>query len=245
MTPSQFKEELLSLMERKDHWAWKYFSQEKLSKEQLKVHFKQEYAVYVRDFPVFLGRVYAKNPPMEVRYELVQNIYEEETGGISKTGPHPVLFLKMMAGLGFKRSEFQIIEMLPASRTYRQWIDEVTLHGEWYEGAAVTGVFVEGSVKDRKELESVRPVSAKKFEEVLAAHPMVRVHGVAPENMDLIKAHIQVEGSHRKAAWQMVLDYVDTDEKRKKVKDAMQRTLDLWLAYRDGVADACELKRDM
>ena len=50
----RFQEQILRVMDRKHHWAWPYFSSDALSKAQLKIHFQQEYAVYVRDFPVFL-----------------------------------------------------------------------------------------------------------------------------------------------------------------------------------------------
>ena len=228
-------------MDQKDHWAWKFFSQEKISKDQLKIHFKQEYRVYVRDFPVFLSRIHSTNPPAEVRHDLAENIYEEETGGLSKTGPHPALFLKMMTGLGFDLSEFQNIEMLPESITYRNWLDEVTLNGLWYEGAAVITIFLEGSIKDRQELQSESQIPYPDVEKAILNHPMVRIHGVNPKDMDLMRAHHLVERGHRKAAWKMVLDYVHTVERQEKVKRLIKKTLDLWLAYRDGVAKACGL----
>jgi len=62
-----FRERLLSVMDRKDHWAWTWFAGGTITRPQLKIHFQQEYAVYVRDFPIFLGRVHGKNPPMTVR----------------------------------------------------------------------------------------------------------------------------------------------------------------------------------
>ncbi|MFI5304105.1 MAG: iron-containing redox enzyme family protein [Nitrospiria bacterium] len=244
MVGTQFQEELLALMDQKDHWAWRYFIQAKITKEQLKLHFRQEFAVYVRDFPVFLGRIYSKNPPMDVRYDLAENIFEEETGGISKLGPHPHLFLKMMEGLGFKKSEFEEIKLYPEAQTYRDWLDEITLNGVWYEGAAVIAIFVEGSVKDRNEITGMASEHpASNFDQDILFHPLVQFHGVRPENMDLIRAHSMVEKGHRKAAWKMVLDYTDTIEKQKKVKNCVKKTLVLWHAYRDRVAKECNLNR--
>ena len=229
-------------MDQKDHWAWKFFSQEKISKDQLKTHFKQEYRVYVRDFPIFLSRIHSKSPPTDVRHDLAENIYEEETGGLSKTGPHPVLFLQMMTGLGFDPLEFQNIEMLPESIKYRNWLDEVTFDGVWYEAAAVIAIFVEGSVKDRQEIQSSgQQTPHQDIENAILMHPLVKTHGVNPKDMDLARAHNLVERGHRKAAWKMVLDYVDTSLKQKKIKSLIKNTLDLWLAYRDGVAKACHL----
>ncbi|HTP40790.1 MAG TPA: hypothetical protein VML36_00020, partial [Nitrospiria bacterium] len=62
-----FQERLLAVMDRKHHWAWPVFSGNRITRDRLKIHFQQEFAVYVRDFPIQLGRLYAKNPPDEIR----------------------------------------------------------------------------------------------------------------------------------------------------------------------------------
>ena len=61
------EEQLLSVMDEKDHWAWKHFTRPGLSKEQLTVHFRHEFVTYVRDFPVLLARVLGQGPPTNVR----------------------------------------------------------------------------------------------------------------------------------------------------------------------------------
>ena len=67
---------------------------------KLLIHYCQEWAVYVRDFPVFLSRVHAATPRPDVRRELAENLYEEETGGVIAGRPHPELFLEYPRGLG-------------------------------------------------------------------------------------------------------------------------------------------------
>jgi pyrroloquinoline-quinone synthase len=95
MTKSRFQEELLRIMDRKHHWAWPAFANGTVTIDQLKRHFQQEYGVYVRDFPVFLARIHGQNPPAPVRRMLADNIYEEDTGGLSLGKSHPELFLTM------------------------------------------------------------------------------------------------------------------------------------------------------
>ena len=111
LTTPRFLDSLLRIMDGKDHWAWKYFTEGRLSKAQLKIHFQQEYAVYVRDFPVLLSRIHGKNPPAPVRRMLAENIYEEDTGGLSLGTSHPQLFLTMMKGLGFTQKDFERIRL--------------------------------------------------------------------------------------------------------------------------------------
>lgn len=231
-------------MDRKHHWAWPRFADGTLTKEQLKVHFQQEYAVYVRDFPVFLARLHGRNPPPGVRRMLAANIYEEDTGGLSLGKSHPELFLVMMEGLGFTAKNFERVSLLPASRTYRAWLDAAPAQRHWVVGAAVLTIFVEGSLNDRRELLSPSPPKTKdEIEAVVAAHPLVRHHGVAPRFMDLIRAHQAVEAGHRHDAYDIVVGHAVTAAQQRAVLAALRKSLTLWLRYRDGIARACGLRK--
>ncbi len=243
LTKSRFLEALLRIMDRKHHWAWDHFATGRLTKKQLKIHFQQEYAVYVRDFPVFLARIHGKNPPPSVRRMLAENIYEEDTGGLSLGKSHPELFLSMMEGLGFLPRDFAHVRLLPASRTYRAWLDKMSRHRQWVMGAAALTIFVEGSVKDRKELlEPSKPKSAEDIEKIIQSHPLVQHHGLSPDAMDLIRAHQLVEAGHRHAAYNMVVNYT-TPALQRSVLATLQTTLSFWLRYRDAVAEACGIKK--
>jgi pyrroloquinoline-quinone synthase len=243
LTTTRFLDALLKVMDRKHHWAWDHFASGRLTTAQLKIHFQQEYAVYVRDFPVFLARIHGRNPPAPVRRMLAENIYEEDTGGLSFGASHPELFLRMMEGLGLAREDFDRVRPLPASRIYRAWLDKMSHHRHWVLGAAVLTVFVEGSVKDRKEiLEPAKPKSAEEIEDLIRSHPLVRHHGASPGCMDLVRAHQRVEAGHRHDAYDMVVHYTPATLQR-PVLAALARTLVLWSAYRDAVSKACRIAR--
>jgi len=238
----RLKEKLLKVMDQKNHWAWKYFSSDRITRDQLKIHFQQEYTVYIRDFPVFLARIHGKNPPMEVRQDLAANLYEEETGGLTIKRSHPELFLYLMEGLGFKRDEFEGVTLLSPSRRYRQWLDRITLRGSWLEAAAAITIFVEGSVKDREEMALSTPKQQTDPDQKILDHPLVKFHNVSPVHLDLVRAHHMIEGSHRIAAWNMVLNYAKTPSQQQKIYRALHHSLKKWFAYRDGIARACKLK---
>lgn len=245
LTTPRFLDSLLRIMDGKDHWAWKYFAEGRLSKAQLKIHFQQEYAVYVRDFPVLLSRIHGKNPPAPVRRMLAENIYEEDTGGLSLGTSHPQLFLTMMKGLGFTQKDFERIRLLPASRAYRAWLDKASNLPHWVIGTAVLTIFVEGSVKDRAEMRepSVRK-SAEDIEAVILNHPLVRHHGLSPACMDLIRAHQLVESGHRHDAYTMVTEHTTTAALQRSVLSALKTSMRLWLSYRDEIAKACGIKKE-
>ena len=93
MNRDAFLENLLQAMEKKTHWAWPAFGSGLVPKERLHLHFEQEFEVYIRDFPILLGRAHIQCPIAEVRRELAENLYEEETGGLVAGRPHPELFV--------------------------------------------------------------------------------------------------------------------------------------------------------
>lgn len=238
MTRDAFKEALLRVMERKRHWAWPSFTSGKVSKDKLHIHLEQEYAVYVRDFPVMVGRAYVQCPIPAVRQELAENLYEEETGGLAAGKPHPELFLEYPRGLGMDLSRFESVTLLPKAKKYRAILDDNTSGKGWEVATAVVTLFIEGSPYERGEIEDG---AAKRPEPPLEEHPLVKHYGLPLERMKLTKAHRLVEGNHRGSAWRMLLDHVPP-ARRKEVVGAMELTLMAWLAYRDDVAKACGLK---
>ncbi len=239
MDRDAFREALLGVMERKVHWAWRAFTDGTVPLDRLHVHFEQEYATFVRDFPVMLGWAFVQCPIAEVRRDLAENLYEEETGGVSAGRPHPELFLEYPRGLAMDLARFEHVELAPAARIYRDTLDELTQRRGWAYACAVTTIFLEGTDRERGELD---PSAPKRETPPLEQHPLVVNYGLPIASLALTKAHRKVEGSHRIAAWRIVLDHVPATERAGIVR-AMERTLAAWLAYRDEVAAACGLVR--
>src|ERR1041385_3173510 len=113
-------------MERKTHWAWSQFTSGKVPRDRLHLHFEQEYATYVRDFPVMIGWAFVQCPIAEVRRDLAENLYEEETGGVIAGRPHPALFLEYPRGLGFDLKRFDQVVLMPAAKAFRKTLDDYT-----------------------------------------------------------------------------------------------------------------------
>ena len=239
MTREEFRVALLQVMTQKEHWAWPSFTSGQVEKARLHVHLEQEYAVFVRDFPVLVGRAYVQCPIPEVRRELAENLYEEETGGLHAGKPHPELFLEYPRGLGFDVARFHEVTLLPGAKHYRDTIDVLTISRGWSIAAAVVTIFIEGTSHDRSLFD---PKAPPRPEPALAEHPLAKHYGLPLESLALTKAHRGVEGDHRRSAWKLMLDYVPELD-RPAVVDAMQQTLRAWLRYRDDVAEACGLKK--
>lgn len=217
------------------HPAWSRFTSGEVAAERLHIHFEQEYATYVRDFPVMVGWAYVQCPIAEVRRELAENLYEEETGGLAAGRPHPELFLEYPRGLGMDLARFDRVELLPGARAYRDVLDELTRRSGWEVAAAVSTIFIEGTAYERGELD---PEAPRRPQPPLEEHPLVVHYSLPLDGLALTKAHRQVEGGHREAAWRCVLDFVAAD-RYQTVVDGMERALAAWIAYRDDVARAC------
>jgi pyrroloquinoline-quinone synthase len=237
MERETFREQLLLIMEGKDHWAWPAFTYGLVPKNLLHHHFEQEHATYVRDFPIMVGRAYVRCPVAAVRRSLAENLYEEETGGLVAGGPHPELFLEYPRGLGMDLTRFENVQLLPAAQRYRNFLDEATEHYGWEIAAAIVTIFVEGNKDERAALGAAAANTPPPLEE----HPLVKYYGMAVKHLALTRAHRQVEGRHRRAAWSAILDHV-APTRRGPVIRAMLEALQRWLEYRDSVAEICGLR---
>jgi Iron-containing redox enzyme len=235
VTRDELRDALLEVMERKRHWAWPSFTSGAVAKAELHIHLEQEYAVYIRDFAMLIGRAHAQCPIPAVRAELAENLYEEETGRLSQGRPHAELFLEYPRGLGMDLARFESVELLPEAASYRAEIDVDTIARGWDVAAVVTTIFLEGTEYERGELE---PGVAKRPAPPLAEHPLVKHYGLPLERLELVRAHRMVEGGHRQAAWRIVLDHVEP-QRRPVVVAALQRMWVRWQSYRDAVAQAC------
>ena len=240
MDRASFREQLLAVMERKDHWAWPAFTSGRVPKDLLHYHFEQEYATYVRDFPVMVGRVYVRCPIPVIRRSLAENLYEEETGGLVAGSPHPELFLEYARGLNMDLDRFENVDLLPAAKHYRNFRDDATQRYGWEIGAAIVTIFVEGTKDERAAID---PATAAAPPAPLEEHPLVKYYGMPIQHLALTKAHRQVEGHHRASAWAGILAQV-APTRRGPVVRAMNEALERWLVYRDAVAEVCGVRQN-
>jgi len=233
-----FRDALVALMERKRHWAWPLFTSGEVAADRLHIHFEQEYATYIRDFAVLLGRAYVQCPVAAIRAELAENLYEEETGKLSLGKPHAELFLRYPAGLGMDLARFEAVTMLHEAARFRAYVDEATLECGWEAAIVVATIFLEGNEYERSVIDSDAPARP---EVPLSEHPLVKHYGLDEASLALTAAHRMVEGDHRQAAWKMIESVEPAVYPQ--VLASMEEILGRWLVYRDAVARACGLVR--
>ncbi|WP_237055849.1 iron-containing redox enzyme family protein [Microbulbifer sediminum] len=237
MNRYEFKDSLLRVMERKVHWSQSALEGGQVPAGRLHILLEQEYGVWVRDYPIFLGRAYVQCPLCKVRRELAENLYEEETGKISGSAPHAELFLEYPRGLGMSLERFRHPQLLPQAAAFRALLDEATSGHGWAVATAVTTLFLEGTQHERCVIE---PGHHKPPVPRAHHHPLVKYYGLPVSCLALERAQRAVESAHRKGAWHLMLDFVDERE-RPAVLQWMGHVLHGWLHYRDELAEACGL----
>ncbi|WP_237061690.1 iron-containing redox enzyme family protein [Microbulbifer zhoushanensis] len=237
MNRTEFRDSLLRVMERKVHWSDPAVEHGQLPPDRLHILLEQEYATWVRDYGIFLGRAYAQCPLPKVRRELAESLYEEETGKISGSGPHAELFLEIPRGLGMNVDRFRHPQLLPQAAAYRAVLDEATGEKGWAVASAVTTLFLEGSRHERWVIE---PGQEKPPVPRPHHHPLVKHYGLPVGCLALERAQRAVNSAHRKAAWHLMLDFVDERE-RPAVLTWMGHVLHAWIHYRDELAGQCGL----
>lgn len=236
-------ERLLAILDQKHHWAYPFLRRPGLSREQLLVHFRHEYAVSVRDYPILLARCLGQVPDVvAVRRALADNLHDKQTGAISKSAPHAELFLRMMEGLGFTRADFDDSALHPSARSYRDWLFATAAKGPWQAAAALLTIFVEGSVNERAEL--VGTFQRRRGDAAVTSHPLVVHYGCPPSAMQIVRAHGAVEVAHRAEAWNILLDNVTDPDVESAIVGTCMEALVRWHRYRDGVAERMGLERD-
>jgi len=102
----------------------------------------------------------------------------------------------------------------------------------------VVTLFIEGSREERRHIAEEGGAPGD-VERELREHFLVRHYKMDSSFLDLKRAHHMVESGHRAAAWRMVMGHVPRDSGDARLRVLLERTLALWLLYRDGVARAC------
>ena len=244
LTRAQFLERLLAIMDRKHHWAWPIIMGPGISKAQLKIHYQQEYLVYVRDFPVLLARVHGQNPPPDVRRMLAENIYEEDTGGLSFGRSHPELFNEMM-----RANQIHMLPADPMVTNQRMVIDiGFNLRICFRLGRSLDLLAVLDAALDeyRQCGRADEPVPAGGH--LVQPSPVACAGGKECDSLERVAfepqaAHQKVEAGHRQDAYAMVVGYAENRRQQHAVLACVSQGLTLWTKYRDAVAKACNLKK--
>ncbi len=271
MSYLRFRNANLNVMDEKDsHWSLPAYAG-MVRKGDMVHQFRSQYGVFVKNFPDYLEGALKQCSVPEIRAELEENIAEERYGAgarkilenlkergvisyVPEDTAHPELFKLIPKGLGFDTSDFDDFDaapLLPKAEAFRKFLFRATHESGLPVALAVGTIFLEGKhdwevFADKKDL-------PKKFKNrnlhtraKTPAEHALHVYGAESDDLMLTWVHHEFEGAngtHRKAAWDMVLNYTPEIE-REKVILFMREALLHHNEWRDEIAEQCGLVND-
>ena len=223
LTSEQFAKELQNMVTHRrafwDHpWIQK-FRRAELSKEQIRCWMEQQFYLTGRVHDL-IGPLYVNCEDAEVRAHILDNLIEEETGRMSKSAPHPELYIRLGCALGSTREIMLNIHPLPESvalRTYWVW---VVAHRPFMEGLAAVSIAGEAQV----------PGAGNEFARLLEEK-----YGLTHEQTAFWWVHEEADKEHGGSAIDTVVKLAKTDEEQRRVRDAVDHTLELLWRFFDGL----------
>lgn len=163
----------------------------------------------------------------DLRKELIDNIYEEETGGITQSRRHLETFVDFGIGLGLKREEIvNAKERLPETDAVIAHNVRVCNSGEadFTEGVASVLLLMEGQP----------PIISQNGTSMEAV--MRDVYGLPPEAYEYFTHHASnasgdsvsdLEDDHAETARRILKKYCQTEEKKRNAKRALANAIEL------------------
>jgi pyrroloquinoline-quinone synthase len=219
-----FAQELYEVVARrhsKDHPIIGMIERGELSREQLLGFTVQFYQLFPKVFPKPIAALYARCPDdPDIERHLLENLMEEGTGQVSGSAGHRDLYIQFGEAMGLSRQALDTAEPLPETAALVNWRDVLFSQRPWVEAVACQGYALEGTAAERM----------KRIVRGLREH-----YGVPPEGMGYWRVHIEVEDDHGAIGPTAIERYARTDEQQASVREALQRTLDTFWNFFDGV----------
>jgi pyrroloquinoline-quinone synthase len=221
-----FVQEIRAVVERKhsrDHPIIGKIERGELDADALRGFVKQFYLFFPKPFPKPIAAMYARCPDdPELERMWLDNVIEEGTGELTGTDSHKGLYIRFAEAAGITRKELDATEPLPETWAFLAWRELLISQRSWLELYAAQGFCLEGTASGRM----ARIVHG------LRAH-----YGFRAESEDIRywTLHMGVDEEHMKVGPFAVERYAITDDLQARVRDAVQKTLDIfWLAH-DGI----------
>ena len=192
--------------------------------------FAVQFFLQVREFPRAVSALHARCPFADERVKLAESLYEEETGRISGCNvSHPELFIRFGEAVGAPRDDMVDGTPLPSTAALIDWFERSTTQHSFIEGAAATNLAAEGQV----------PGSFGPFARALERH-----YGLTRDQVGFWDIHEDADREHSDIGDHVVVRFADTPELQAKVRAAVERSLDLWWQFLDGIAADLRLRPD-
>lgn len=178
-----------------------------------------------KNFARYVGGLYNNCPIGYYRKRLAINLYEEETGMLSKTANHEVLMQRFIRALGISDEERDAAVALPNTQElidYR-W-NLVNNPDTFHMGAAAVMIASEG--------QNLEEEAGKARHELL---PMI--YGFKPEDLAFFSVHAHEDIFHVREGLDCVAEMCKSREMKDQAIEAVNHTCDLFWKMYDGIQE--------
>jgi pyrroloquinoline-quinone synthase len=201
------------------HPLWLAIAEGKLDRDGLQ-GFARQFFLQVVEFPRAVSALHSRCPDRGERIKLAESVYEEETGRLSRSKPHPELFLDFCAALGLSRDEVPASEPLPETAALVHWFELSTRERPFLEGVAAINLAAEGQV-----VGNFGP-----FADALQRH-----YGLSKEAVAFWDVHEFADAEHSDVGDHIVVRHATTDAVQAGIRDAVRTSLRMWWLFFDGI----------
>jgi pyrroloquinoline-quinone synthase len=206
-----------------DHPLYGALLRGELDREQLKTWAVQHYQT-TKVFPRLVGLIHAQCPVQSVRTLLAENIYEEDTGRLSRTAPHTVLYHRFANAIGITSADLEAAEPLVELKTMMEWFAGLIARSDWVVGACA---FLHG-------LESQKPGSRERRLQALR-----ETYRIPEDALTFFIIHIGLDDEHGDVGARIVAEFAVTDELQRACRTAFNQSVRLQGLASEAIARAC------
>jgi pyrroloquinoline-quinone synthase len=201
------------------HPLWLKIADGKLSTSGMRV-FAAQFFLQVREFPRAVSALHSRCADSAERVKLAESLYEEETGLISGSAPHPELFIRIGTALGMPRADLVEARPLASTAALIDWFELSTKDRSFAEGIGAINVAAEGQV-----VGNFGP-----FARALEKH-----YGLTREQVAFFDVHEIADRDHSGIGDNILATMTLGDSERARIRSAAERSLDLWWQFFDGI----------
>ena len=205
------------------HPLWLKIGAGELARADLQT-FAAQFFLQVREFPRALSALHSRCMDYTERLKLAESLYEEETGRISGSAPHPELFMRLGTALGMSSADLTDAKPLPGTAALIDWFELSTKDRSFAEGIGAITVAAEGQV----------PGNFANFARALEQH-----YGLRTEDVIFFDVHEIADRDHSDVGDSILSRMPLSEDLQKRIRGAVERSLDMWWLFFDGIQQAC------
>ena len=223
MTAHSFGESLMAEVRARrsfgGHPLWFKIQEGRLPRARVQ-GFAKQFFLQVLEFPRAVSALHSRCPDIEERVKLAESVYEEETGRLSGSKPHPELFLDFATSLGLKREEVLDAAPLASTAALIHWFEYSTKILPFLEGVAAINLAAEGQV-----IGAFGP-----FARGLQTH-----YGLSGSDVAFWDVHELADAEHSDVGDHIVVKRATGEEIQARIRAAVRTSLGMWWQFFEGM----------